>query len=103
MVLVVQNLPANAGDIRDVGLIPGSGRSLGGGHGNPLQYSCLEHPMDRGAWWAIVHSITKSDMAEETASTRAHSDWLVSKLDSNRDLACGPGAADGCSLSVSME
>ena len=58
--LVVQNLPANAGDIRDVGSIPGSGRSLGGGHGNPLQYSCLEHPMDRGAWWATVHRVTKS-------------------------------------------
>ena len=45
--LVVKNLPANAGDLRDVGLIPGSGRSLGRGHGNPLQYSCLENPMDR--------------------------------------------------------
>ena len=46
---MVKNLPANAGDIRDVGLIPGPGRSLGGGRGNPLQYSCLENPMDRGA------------------------------------------------------
>ena len=46
MVLVVKNLPANAGDIRDVGTIPGLGRSLGGGHGNPLQYSCLENPME---------------------------------------------------------
>ena len=49
--LVVKNLPANAGDIRVVGLIPGWGRSLGGGHGNPLQYSCLENPMDR---WNLV-------------------------------------------------
>ena len=48
-----KNLPVNAGDIREVGLIPGSGRSPGGGHGNPLQYSCLENPMDRGAWKAI--------------------------------------------------
>ena len=48
MVLVVKNLPANAGDIRHVGLIPGLGRSPGEGHGNPLQYSCLENPMDRG-------------------------------------------------------
>ena len=48
IVLVVKKLPANAGDIRDVRLIPGSGRSFGGGHGNPLQYSCLENPMDRG-------------------------------------------------------
>ena len=51
--LVVKNLPANAGDIRDAGSIPGSGRSLGGGYGNPLQYSCLENTMDRGEWWAI--------------------------------------------------
>ena len=49
---LVKNLPANAGDARDAGLIPESGRSPGGGHGNPLQYSCLENPMDRGAWQA---------------------------------------------------
>ena len=49
-VLAVKNLPANAGDVRDVGSIPGSGRSLGGGHGNPLQFSYLENPMDRKAW-----------------------------------------------------
>ena len=54
MVPVVKNLPANAGDIRDVGSILGSGRSPGGGHGNLLQCSCLEHPMDRGAWQATV-------------------------------------------------
>jgi len=53
--LVVINLPANAGDVRDVGSIPGLGRSPGGGHGNPLQYCCLENPTDRGAWRAIVH------------------------------------------------
>ena len=58
--LVVKNLPANAGDGRDVGLTPGSGRSAGGRHGNPLQYSCQENPMDRGAWWATVHGISKS-------------------------------------------
>ena len=56
----VKNLPVRAGDIRDAGLIPGLGRSAGGGHGNPLQYSCLENPMDRGAWWATVHRATKS-------------------------------------------
>ena len=50
---MVKNLPANAGDRKDMGSIPGLGRSLGGGHGNPLQYSCLENPMDRGAWRAI--------------------------------------------------
>ena len=58
--LVVKNLPANAGDVRDSGLIPDSGRSPGEGHGNPLQYSCLENPMDRGASWATVHRVAKS-------------------------------------------
>ena len=60
VVLVVKNLPANAGEVGDVGLIPGSGRSPGGGHGKPLQYSCLENPMDRGARWTTVHGVTKS-------------------------------------------
>ena len=50
----------NVGDARDVGFIPGSGRYPGGGNGNPLQYSCLENPMDRGIWWAIVHRVTQS-------------------------------------------
>ena len=58
--LVVKNLPANAGDARDVGSIPGSERSPGEGHGNPLQCSWLENSMDRGAWWATVHEVTKS-------------------------------------------
>ena len=58
--LVVKNLPGNAGDTRDVGFIPGSARSPGRGNGNPLQYSCLENPMDRGAWWATVHGVAKS-------------------------------------------
>ena len=57
---MVKNLPANAGDARDMGLIPGSGRSPGGGNGNPLQYSCLKNPTDRGAWWAMVHRVAKS-------------------------------------------
>ena len=56
---VVKNPPANEGDTGDVGLIPGSGRSLGEGNGNPLQYSCLGNPMDRGAWWATVHKVAK--------------------------------------------
>ena len=61
---MVKNLPANAGDMR---LIHGSGRSPGGGHGNPLQYSCLENPMDRGAWWATVCGVAKkSDTTEAT-------------------------------------
>ena len=57
---MVKNLPANARDARDASSIPGWGRSLGGGHGNPLQYSCLGNPMDRGAWQATVHRTTKS-------------------------------------------
>ena len=56
---VVKNLPANAGDIRDLGSILGSGRSSGEGNGNPLQYSCLKNPMDRGTWWATVHGVAK--------------------------------------------
>ena len=59
VVLVVKNPPDNAGDIRDVGLIPGLGRSPGAGHDNPLQYSCLENPMDKGSWWSRVHEVTK--------------------------------------------
>ena len=56
--LVVENIPANAGDLTDMGLILESGRSPGGGHSNPIQYSCLENPIERGAWWAIVHRVT---------------------------------------------
>ena len=58
--LVVKNLLANAGDLRDTGLISGLGRLPGEGNGNPLQYSGLENPMDGGAWWATVHGVTKS-------------------------------------------
>ena len=57
---MVRNLSANARGLRDVGSIPGWGRFPGGGHGNSLQYSCLENPMDRGAWRAIVHRVSKS-------------------------------------------
>ena len=65
MAQLVKNPPASAGDARDAGSIPGLGRSPGGGHGNPLQYSCLGNPMDRGAWWATVHGVTnESDMTE---------------------------------------
>ena len=59
MVQLVKNLPANARDVRDAGSIPGLGRSPGGVHSNPLQYSCLENLMDRGARWAIVHGIAE--------------------------------------------
>ena len=59
---MLKNLPASAGDAGDSGLIPGSGRSPGRGNGNPFQYSCLENSMDRGAWWATVGGIEKSQM-----------------------------------------
>ena len=58
--LVIKNPPVNAGGVRDAGWIPGLGRSSGGGNGNPLQYSCLENPLDNGAWQAIVHRVAKS-------------------------------------------
>ena len=67
--LVVKKTTANAGDIRNMGLIPGLGRSPGGGHDNPLQYSCLENPMDRGAWWATVYRVTKSQTQLKHLST----------------------------------
>ena len=60
MAQLVKNPPANAGDIRDMSLIPGSGRSPGEGNGNLLQYSCLENSMDRGAWWVTVYRVAKS-------------------------------------------
>ena len=60
MALVVKNMLGNAGDIRHTDSIPGLGRYPGGGHGNPLQDSCLENPLDRGSWWATVHRLAKS-------------------------------------------
>ena len=72
---MVKNTPANPGDIRDVGSIPGSERSPGGGHNNPLHYFCLENPMDRGAWWAMVHSVTESDTTGETVQHSTSNNW----------------------------
>ena len=66
LALMVKHPPANAGGVRDVGSILGLGRTPGEGNGNPLQYSCLENPMDRGAWWATVHGVTESDTTEAT-------------------------------------
>ena len=66
MALLVKKPPANAGDITDTGSIPGSERSPGGGHDNPVQYSCLENPKDRGAWRATAHRVAESDTAEVT-------------------------------------
>ena len=70
--LVVKNPPANAGDIRDMSSISELGRSPGGGHGNPLQYSCLENPMDRGAWWATIHRVAKSWIGMRQLSTHIY-------------------------------
>ena len=63
---MVKNLPANARDKRDAGSMPGLGRSPGEGNGNPLWYSCLGNPIDRGAWWAAVQGLTESDLTEAT-------------------------------------
>ena len=63
---MIKNPPAKAGGVRDVGSIPRSERSPGGGHSNTLQYFCLGNPMDRGAWWAIVRGVSESDMTEVT-------------------------------------
>ena len=82
VVLVVKNLPANIEDLRDMGSILGWGRSPGGGHSNSLQCSCLENPMDRGVWWAIVHGVTKSHGRSVTTDTHLTTNththtWLV--------------------------
>ena len=69
---MVKNPPTNAGDIRDMGSIPGLGRSPGGGHGNPFQYSCLQNSMDRGAWQATVHSVAESQTQLKQLSMHAH-------------------------------
>ena len=69
MVPVIKNLPANAGDARDTGSTPVLGRSPGVGNGNPLQYSCLENPMDRGAWWVTVHEVVKESDTDEHVHT----------------------------------
>ena len=72
VVLVVKNPPTNAGDVKETSSIPGSERSPGGGHGNPLQYSCLKNPIDRGAWQAMVHAVTKSWTQLKQLSMQVH-------------------------------
>ena len=74
---MVKNLPANAGDIRDTGVILGLGRSPGRGHGNPLHYSYLEKPKDRGAWWATVYGVTKSRTRLKRLCTVQHMQPLL--------------------------
>ena len=75
---LVKNTPANAGDAGDSGSILGLGRAPGNGSSNPLQYSCLENPMDRGAWWASVHSVTKS--RHSLATEEPSEGYIVSLL-----------------------
>ena len=77
--LVVKNLHANAGDIRDTGSVPGPGRAPEGGHGNPLQFSCLENPIDRGSWWAAVHRVAKSQtwLKQGSVHARAHTHTII--------------------------
>ena len=79
MVLVVKNLPANAGDM---GFIPGSRRSPGGGHGNPLLYPCLENPKDRGAWWALSIGCKESDTTELTEHVHVYYNPTIRLWDS---------------------
>ena len=74
---VVKNPPVNSGNIRDVDLIPGLGRSPGGGHSNPLQYSCPENPTNREAWWAIVHTVAKSQTRLNQLSIHAHTIYIL--------------------------
>ena len=68
---MVKNLPANSGDVKDTGSVPGLGRSPGEGHVSPLQYSCLKNPMDREAWWATIHGVTKSQTRLKRLTTHA--------------------------------
>ena len=77
---MVKNLPANVGDIKDMGLIPGLGRFSGGGHGNPLQYSWLENPLDGGAGQATVHGVAKSQTRQKRLSTHACTWWLLTAM-----------------------
>ena len=74
---MVKSLPAKAGDIRDASSIPGSGRSPGEGHGNPLHYSCLENPMVKGAWRAIVHKVAKGQTRLKQLSMHAHATYNI--------------------------
>ena len=75
---MVKNPPAKAGDVRDAGSIPGIGRSPGGGHGNPFQYSCLKNPKDRRAWGATVQRVSESDMTKATCTAHTHEYTLTS-------------------------
>ena len=87
---MVKNPPADAGDVRSVSSIPGSGRSPGGRHSHPLQYSCLENPMDRGDWWAMVHGVSKSWTRLKGLSTHERMRMKVSRGSSPRHKDAWP-------------
>ena len=99
---VVNNLPASARDSGDVCSVPGSGRSPRGGNGNPLQYSCLENPMDRGAWWAIIHGVAKSRTRLSMHTSRSplvlKGTSLESVLQANVKVGTWPRPLQGPSL-----
>ena len=86
---VVKNLPANAGDARDAGSIPGLGRSPGVGNGNRLQYSCQENSMDRGAWWATVHGVAKSQTRLSTHTLNNRFPVRVKQASTGRKCCLG--------------
>ena len=94
LALVVKNPPANAGDIRGMGSIPGSGRSPRGGHGNPIQYFCLENPMDRGSWQATVHRVAK---------TQTRLKWLITHKGDSICKVCSKLLGSYILFSVFME
>ena len=108
--LEVKNPPANTGNIRDAGMIPVLGRSPGGGHGNPLQYSCLENPMDRGAWRATVYRVTKSQTWPKQLSFRhAHTQRFkntkqvfLKQNNKGTKLLVGWGEVEGCESGLSL-
>ena len=100
------SLVVNAGDIRDVGLIPGLGRSPGGGHGNPLQYSCQQNPTGRGAWRATIHRVVKSDTSSPWTHTErryhAYLHGLRAQCESERNSSTPPwGVLHACMLTQS--
>ena len=97
MSLVVKNLPANVGDVKDEGSIPGLGRFPGGGNGNPFQYSCQENPMDRGAWWATVHGVTEWDMSEHACRQEVYEGFYDSVPSQHQKLT--NFQVSSCSLS----
>ena len=92
---MVKHPHASAGDVRDSGSIPGSGGSPGGGHGNPLQYSCLESPMDRGAWQATVLRVTQSWTRLKRLSTHAHVGLALGTFRTVQGRALLSGKAEG--------